>query len=74
VKYGDCTWTEVRDHARRGAIAIVAFGCTEQQSTHLPVDFDTWFAQELTVAAAAALDTPRRHDLVTAGCAVRAYS
>lgn len=57
MKYGDCTWPEVRDHAREGAVAIVPFGCTEQQSTHLPVDFDSWFAFELTVSAAAILDS-----------------
>jgi creatinine amidohydrolase/Fe(II)-dependent formamide hydrolase-like protein len=64
VKYGDCTWTEVREYARNGAVAIVPFGCTEQQSTHLPVDFDTWFAEDLAVAAAAVLDARGKPTLV----------
>lgn len=52
MRYGDQTWTEVRDLAAARAVALVPLGCTEQQSTHLPVDFDSWFAEELAVAAA----------------------
>lgn len=56
MKYGDRTWVELRDLARAGAAVVVPLGCTEQQSTHLPVDFDSWFAEELSLAAAAELD------------------
>lgn len=56
MRYGERTWIEIRDLACAGASAIVPLGCTEQQSTHLPVDFDSWFAEELSVAAAARLD------------------
>jgi creatinine amidohydrolase len=42
----------------------VPFGCTEQQSTHLPVDFDSWFAEELTVSAASVLDQRGHRTLV----------
>jgi creatinine amidohydrolase len=31
---------------------VIPLGCTEQQGPHLPVDFDTWFAESLMVAAA----------------------
>lgn len=52
VRFGDLTSDEIRLRARDGCIAIVPTGCTEQQGPHLPVDFDTWFAERLTVAAA----------------------
>ncbi len=35
-----------------GWLAVIPTGCTEQQGPHLPVDFDTWFAETLMVAAA----------------------
>ena len=28
-----------------GCLAILPTGCREQQGPHLPVDFDTWFAE-----------------------------
>jgi creatinine amidohydrolase len=52
MRYGNLTYEEIRDRRGEGYIAIVPTGCTEQQGPHLPVDFDTWFAQELMEAAA----------------------
>jgi hypothetical protein len=51
VRYGDLTYREVARLATSGAVAIVPLGCTEQQGPHLPVDFDTWFAEALMTAA-----------------------
>jgi hypothetical protein len=51
VRYGDLTYREVAPLATSGAVAIVPLGCTEQQGPHLPVDFDTWFAEALMTAA-----------------------
>ncbi len=52
VRFGGLTYREIRERAREGWIAVVPTGCTEQQGPHLPVDFDTWFAETLCVAAA----------------------
>jgi creatinine amidohydrolase len=51
MKFGNLTYEEIRDCARQGWLAIVPTGCTEQQGPHLPVDFDTWFAEQVCVAA-----------------------
>ena len=51
MRYGDLTYEQIRDSASRGWLAIVPTGCTEQQGPHLPVDFDTWFAEHLCAAA-----------------------
>jgi creatinine amidohydrolase len=53
TQYGNLTYQEIRDRAAEGFIAIVPTGCTEQQGPHLPVDFDTWFAERLMWAVAA---------------------
>jgi creatinine amidohydrolase len=52
TRYGSLTYEEIRQRAAEGALAIVPTGCTEQQGPHLPVDFDTWFAERLMLAAA----------------------
>lgn len=52
VAYGRLTYEEIRQLALSGAIAVVPTGCIEQQGPHLPVDFDTWFAEQLMLAAA----------------------
>ena len=52
MRYGDLTYEEIRDRAREGWLAIVPTGCTEQQGPHLPVDFDSWFVEQLCLAAA----------------------
>jgi creatinine amidohydrolase len=51
LKFGDLTYNEIKDCAEKGWLAIVPAGCTEQQGPHLPVDFDTWFAEEVCLAA-----------------------
>ena len=51
MKFGDLTYEEIHDRARRGWIAVVPTGCTEQQGPHLPVDTDTWFVERLCNAA-----------------------
>lgn len=52
MRFGNCTYQEIAALARDGAVAAVALGCTEQQGPHLPVDFDSWFAEALVLAAA----------------------
>ncbi|GHO78370.1 creatininase [Ktedonobacter sp. SOSP1-85] len=51
-RFGDLTYQEIGKRAQQGWLAIIPTGCTEQQGPHLPVDFDTWFAETLMVAAA----------------------
>lgn len=50
--YRDCTFLELREKADVSWLAIVPTGCTEQQGPHLPVDFDTGFAEILMIAVA----------------------
>jgi creatinine amidohydrolase len=61
LRFGELTYEEVRQRAEAGWIAIVPTGCTEQQGPHLPVDFDTWLAE--TVCLAAARHAVERHDV-----------
>ena len=51
MKYTDLTYEEIRAKAAKNALAILPTGCTEQQGPHLPVDFDTWFAEQVCNAA-----------------------
>ena len=51
MRYGDSTYEEIRDKAEQQWLVVVPTGCTEQQGPHLPVDFDTWFVQQVTEAA-----------------------
>jgi creatinine amidohydrolase len=51
MRFGDCTYQEIAALAAAGAVAVVPLGCTEQQGPHLPVDFDSWFADTLVTAA-----------------------
>ena len=51
MRFGDLTYREICERARGGCLAILPTGCTEQQGPHLPVDFDTWFAERLCQAA-----------------------
>jgi creatinine amidohydrolase len=46
------SYREIASRSVGGAIAVVPLGCTEQQGPHLAVGLDTWFAEELCVAAA----------------------
>lgn len=50
MKYGDLTYLEIREAVESGCLAIIPTGCTEQQGPHLPVDFDTWFAEKVCLA------------------------
>jgi creatinine amidohydrolase len=52
VQYDLCTYEEIAEFAAAGALAVVPLGCTEQQGPHLPVDFDSWFAETLMLEAA----------------------
>jgi creatinine amidohydrolase len=52
MRFGDLTFEEIAERASAGWLVIVPTGCTEQQGSHLPVDFDTWFAETVCVAAA----------------------
>jgi creatinine amidohydrolase len=51
-RFSDFTFVEISERAQQGWLAVIPTGCTEQQGPHLPVDFDTWFADMLMVAAA----------------------
>lgn len=51
-KFTDYTYLEILDLVETGCLAIVPTGCTEQQGPHLPVDFDTWFAEAVALEAA----------------------
>ncbi len=51
VRFADLTYLEIRRRAEAGWLAVVPTGCTEQQGPHLPVAFDTWFAETLCEAA-----------------------
>ncbi len=51
MRFGDLTYLEIRRLANSGCLAVLPTGCTEQQGPHLPVDFDTWFAERLCLAA-----------------------
>jgi len=52
VRYGDLTYREIDQLPRSDTVVVLPAGCTEQQGPHLPVDFDTWFAESLMTAAA----------------------
>jgi creatinine amidohydrolase len=52
MRYGSCTYDEIARLAADGAVAVLPMGCTEPQGPHLPVDFDSWFADQLTERAA----------------------
>jgi creatinine amidohydrolase/Fe(II)-dependent formamide hydrolase-like protein len=51
MRYGDLTYPEIAERIAAGWLALLPTGCTEQKGPHLPVDFDTWFAETLLVAA-----------------------
>ena len=75
MKYGDLTYEEIRDRAHQRYLAIVPMGCTEQQGPHLPVDFDTWFADQVCCAASETADrVPRRSVSRTPGYSLRAHA
>jgi creatinine amidohydrolase len=61
MRFGDCAYQEIAALANGGAVAVLPLGCTEQQGQHLPVDFDSWFAEALVMAAADQAEA--RHDV-----------
>ncbi len=56
MRFTDLTYPEIAAAVADGAIAVVPTGCTEQQGPHLGVGFDSWFAEEICVAAAERAD------------------
>jgi len=62
MKYGDLTYQEIAERIAAGGLALVPTGCTEQQGPHLPVDFDTWFAETLLLAAS---EAAQRHGVAS---------
>jgi creatinine amidohydrolase len=52
MKFGELTYQEIRKKSEEGWQVIVPTGCTEQQGPHLPIDFDTWFVEQISLAAA----------------------
>jgi creatinine amidohydrolase len=52
MRFDELTFQEIRERADSGWLVVVPTGCTEQQGTHLPVDFDTWFVETVCLAAA----------------------
>ncbi|MDE0043704.1 MAG: creatininase family protein, partial [Candidatus Poribacteria bacterium] len=51
-KFTDYTYLEIKGLIEAACLAIVPTGCTEQQGPHLPIDFDTWFAETVVLVAA----------------------
>ena len=51
MRFTNLTYLEIAAAAADGAIAVLPTGCTEQQGPHLGVGFDSWFAEEVCVAA-----------------------
>lgn len=45
VKWGECTWEEVREAAKQGALAVAPFGSVEQHGPMLPLDTDVHIAE-----------------------------
>lgn len=52
MHFGDLTYLEIREKVAAGWLAVIPTGCTEQQGPHLPVDFDTWIVEAISIAAA----------------------
>jgi creatinine amidohydrolase len=55
MRMAEMTYAEIAAVAPR-AVAVIPTGCTEQQGPHLTVDFDSWFCEAISVAAADVLD------------------
>ena len=56
MRFEAMTRPEILAAAVRDAVIVVPTGCTEQQGPHLPVGFDSWFAQRLAEEAAEVSD------------------
>ena len=53
VRWGECTWEQVRAAAEDGAMAVAPFGSTEQHGPALPVDTDIHIAEKVSLDGAA---------------------
>ena len=51
MDFGHLTYEEIKICAQENWPVILPTGCTEQQGPHLTVDFDTFFATQLSLAA-----------------------
>lgn len=51
MRYGDLTYKEIQRCSDGKWLIVIPTGCTEQQGPHLPVDFDTWFVDQVTTTA-----------------------
>lgn len=58
MRFTELTYREIAALASEGAIAVLPTGCTEQQGPHLGVGFDSWFAEEICVAASDFVGAP----------------
>ena len=58
MRFTDLTYREIAALTSEGAIAVLPTGCTEQQGPHLGVGFDSWFAEEVCVAASDFVGVP----------------
>jgi len=63
MRWGEMTRDEIDAAAKRGALAVVPLGCTEQHAFHLPVDTDTYQVERATVDAAA-VATEQGHEVI----------
>jgi creatinine amidohydrolase len=52
LKWGECTWEEVKAAAERGALAVAPFGSTEQHGPMLPLDTDIHIAEKVALDGA----------------------
>lgn len=64
MRFGDLTYQEIRNRAASDCLVVLPTGCTEQQGPHLPVDFDTWFAETICLVAAEICTAQGTHVLV----------
>ncbi|MGQ9732130.1 MAG: creatininase family protein [Candidatus Zipacnadales bacterium] len=59
LKWGECTWEEVKAAAEVGAVVVAPFGSTEQHGPMLPLDTDIHIAER--VALEGAREAAERH-------------
>ena len=52
MRFGELTFPEIHERADAGWLAVAPVGCLQQQGHHLPVDFDPWLAEAVTLAGA----------------------
>jgi creatinine amidohydrolase len=52
LKWGECTWEEVKAAVEEGALAVAPFGSTEQHGPILPLDTDIHIAEKVALDGA----------------------